>query len=325
MSDIYASVDLGGTKIGCVFATNNGRIVCEETIPTQSHQGPETVLYRIAELVCHLAKQSNHQPVALGMGVPGLADRVNTTTKFLPNLPTQWRDVAVGDILSPQIKCPVYLLNDVRMATLGELTFGHGRTATTMAFFALGTGIGGGIAVDGKLHLGPLGAAGELGHQTIIPDGPRCGCGNRGCLETLSSGPAITARGICLLQSGRAPKLYELVNGDCSRVTPKEMAIAAEEDEAVREELIRAAEYLGIGVSNVVTTLHPDLIILGGGVAETGPLLFETVKKTMQERVKMFPVDDIRIEPSLLGDKAGALGGIALAMKQGLITEEKIR
>lgn len=322
MTEIYASVDLGGTKIAAAFATGNGEVLCQNTLPTQSHLGPEVVLDRIADLVGDLVNQSGQQPVALGMGVPGLADLKQGMTRFLPNLPTNWRDVPVRDTLSPKIGCPVYLLNDVRAATLGELTFGHGRTVGTMAFFALGTGIGGGVAIDGKLRLGSLGAAGELGHQTILPNGPRCGCGNYGCLEALASGPALTAQGVWLLQSGRAPKLYELVQGDPSRITPQEMAAAAAAgDEAVREVLVRAAEYVGIGVANVVVVLHPELVVLGGGVAEIGSLLFDTVRETVRRRIGMFPVDDVRIEPSLLGDKAGMLGGIALAMKQGLMAE----
>lgn len=320
MSDIYASVDLGGTNIAGVFAGGDGRVVCEKKVPTQAHEGPEAVLNRVAQLVNGLAGESGGRPVALGMGVPGLADLQRGVTKFLPNLPTQWRDVPVRDLLSPQVGCPVYLLNDVRMATLGELVFGHGRTARTMVFFALGTGIGGGVAVDGKLRLGPLGAAGELGHQTILPDGPRCGCGSHGCLEALASGPALAAEGVRLMLSGQAPRLHELVHGEASAVTPKEMAAAAEAgDLAIQEAIVRAAGYLGIAVANVVTILHPDLVVLGGGVAAIGSLLFDTVRRTVRERVRMFPTDGVEIKPSLLGEQAGALGGIALAMRGGLL------
>ena len=134
-------------------------------------------------------------PVAAGMGVPGLVDRDQGITLFLPNLPTQWRGVAVARMLGDCIGYPVYLLNDARIATLGEMSYGLGRNGGTMVFLSLGTGIGGGVVIDGKLRLGPLGAAGELGHQTILPDGPLCGCGNHGCLETLASGPAIGAEG----------------------------------------------------------------------------------------------------------------------------------
>jgi glucokinase len=175
--------------------------------------------------------------------------------------------------------------------------------------------------VDGQLRLGPLGAAGELGHQTILPNGPRCGCGNDGCLETLASGPAITAQGVWLMLSGRAPQLYEIVAGDPGGVTPKEMTLAAEAgDTEVREALIRAARYVGIGVANVVTILHPDLVVLGGGVAEIGDLLFDTVREVVRNRVGMFPTGGVRIERSQLGADAGMLGGIALAVQQGLAT-----
>jgi glucokinase len=315
MENVYASVDLGGTKLACAFATADGTIQFREQKPTQAHEGPEAVISRIAELTQELASKYGQPPTALGIGIPGLVDRQQGITRFLPNLPTQWRDVPVRDMLEPVIGCPVYLLNDVRTATLGELTYGHGKTANTMAFFAIGTGIGGGVAVDGKLRLGLLGAAGELGHQTIIPDGSLCGCGNRGCLETLASGPAITGQGIWLMRSGRAPVLYDLVGGDAAKVTPKEMAQAATAgDESVRDVLVRAATYLGIGVANVVTILHPDLIILGGSVANIGELLFDTVRQTVKKRVGMFPTENIRILPSLLGVNAGTLGGIALAI-----------
>lgn len=315
MDKVYASVDLGGTKLACAFASADGTLLVQDQKPTHAHEGPEAVLNRIAELIQELALKLGQQPAALGIGMPGLVDRQQGITRFLPNLPTQWRNVPVREKLVPLIGCPVYVLNDVRTATLGELTFGHGRTANTMAFFSLGTGIGGGIAVDGKLRLGPLGAAGELGHQTIIPDGPLCGCGNTGCLETLASGPAIAGQGVWLMRSGRAPNLYRIVDGDAAKISPKEMAqAAAAGDESVREVLTRAAAYLGIGIANVITILHPDLIILGGSVAQIGPLLFDTVRQTVQKRVGMFPTDTVRILPSLLGANAGTLGGIALAL-----------
>jgi glucokinase len=315
---IYAGVDLGGTNIECALARSDGLILCSGKALTRSHEGSSAVLKRITDLTRGLAAEIKTEPLALGLGVPGLADLKRGSTRFLPNLPTNWRDVPVAEILAPEIGCPVYLLNDVRMATLGELVFGHGRSSRTMAFFSLGTGIGGGVVVEGRLRLGPLGAAGELGHQTILPDGPRCGCGNYGCLETLASGPAFSAEGVRLMLSGQAPELHRRVRGDASAVTPSEMAAAAEAgDHAVKEAITRIARFLGIAAANVITVLHPDLIVFGGGVAAVGHLLFETVRQTVRERVGMFPVDDIRIEPSLLGDNAGIMGGIALAMKGG--------
>ncbi len=317
-SRIYASVDLGGTNTACALASEDGTIVCERSDPTYAHEGPDAVLERVASVISDMASAVGRRPCALGMGVPGLVDRETGYTLFLPNLPGQWRQIPVAEILGSRIGCPVYLLNDVRTATLGELTFGAGMDVDSLVFFAIGTGIGGGIVVDGKLRLGPCGAAGELGHQTILPDGPLCGCGNRGCLEALASGPAITAEGVRLMRSGLAPKLFEMVGGRSDYLTPKEMRQAAEAgDEPVKAAIIRAATYLGIGICNVIVTLHPDMVILGGGVSAIGPLLVDTVRATVRERVRIFPTNTVAIERSMLGEKAGSYGGIALAMRGG--------
>jgi len=316
MEPLYAGVDLGGTAIKAALATQAGTIVCQDTIDTDSHAGPAAVLERIADLVFSLSQQAGARPQALGMGVPGLVDVANGVTKFLPNLPTQWRDVQVGRTLKGRLGCEVRVLNDVRIATLGELIYGHGRRWPSLVFFALGTGIGGGVTIDGRLRLGAVGAAGELGHLTVLPDGPRCGCGSRGCLETLASGPAIVGEAVRLLKTGLAPRLYEIVDGDAGRVSPREIEAAARAgDQAVVEAIRRAGEFLGIGVSNVVVTLHPDLIVFGGGVAQMGELLLEPVRETVRGRTRMIPPETIRIELSQLGTDAGVLGAIALAWR----------
>ncbi len=316
MTVCYAGIDLGGTTIGGVLADAQGVVLGQASVATESHAGPAAVLERIALLVEQLAAAGGQKPEAVGIGCPGLVDLPRGVTKFFPNLPTQWRDIPAGDILSRRLNCPVSLLNDARTATLGELMFGHGRGVQTMAFFTLGTGVGGGVVIDGRLRLGPLGAAGELGHQTILPDGPLCGCGNRGCLETLASGPAMAAEGIRLMLAGQAPILHKIVDGNPALVTPRTLAkAAAERDRGAGEAIRRAAEYLGIGAANVVTCLHPELIVFGGGVAELGDLLLEPVRRIIRERVGMFSPEDVRVERSLLGPMAGALGAVALAIR----------
>lgn len=315
MTEIFAAVDLGGTTIAAALATRDGRLIAETEVPTDSHEGPRAVVNRIGRLVRELAAQTGAPVLAVGLGVPGLVDVARGVTRFLPNLPTQWRDIPVAAWLGQDLGCSVHLLNDVRMATLGELTYGHGRTCTsplTMAFFSVGTGIGGGVVVDGQLRLGPLGAAGELGHQTILPHGPRCGCGNDGCLEAVASGPAIAAEGIRLMKMGLAPRLFDMVHGDSGRVTPREMLESG--DPSTRDAIERAGEFLGIAVANVVCVLHPDLVIIGGGVAELGDVLLEPVRQTVRRRVGMFPTDGVLIERSQLGTRAGILGAAALAV-----------
>jgi len=316
---VVAGIDLGGTSIKAALARTDGRIFAQDATPTLSHQGPRAVTDRVASLVEKLMDQAEldrGQLAGVGMGVPGLADIRRGVIKFLPNFVTHWRDQPVADWLTERLHSPVRLLNDARAATLGELRFGHGRDRPdlSMAFFTLGTGVGGGIVLDGHLHLGPLGAAGELGHQTILPDGPRCGCGNRGCLETLASGTALASEGIRLMKMGLAPALHALVDGDANRVTPREMAAAADDDAAVAEAIQIAATYIGIAAANVTTALHPDLIVLGGGVAELGDRLLTVVRQVVRQRVGMFPTDSVSIVRSQLGDQAGVAGAVALAI-----------
>jgi glucokinase len=316
--ELFAGVDLGGAKVAAVVGRGSGELLASSSAPTLSHEGPEAVLARIAAQVAGLA--GDEPLAAAGVGVPGLVDLARGESLFLPNLPTQWRKVAIAGFLSSRWRCPVYLLNDCRAAALGELRYGRGRQVQTMALFVLGTGVGGGLVIDGKLRLGPLGAAAELGHQTILPDGPLCGCGNRGCLETLASGPAITAEGVRLVRSGLAPLLYGIVEGDAGRVSPKTMAAAASAgEESVRVAIERAAAYLAVGVANVVTALHPELVVIGGGVAAMGDLLFDPLRAAVGRRVRMFPADSVAIEPSALGDKAGLYGALALAISRGAV------
>jgi glucokinase len=314
---VYGGADLGGTNIAAAVSDGEGRILAETSVPTLSYEGPGPVLGRIGQVVLELAEKVNGRLAAVGVGLPGLIDLQHGLTLFMPNLPTNWRNIAARSTLEDQVKCPVALLNDARIATLGELRYGLGRGINTMVYLTLGTGIGGGLVVDGKLRLGLLGAAGELGHQTILPDGPMCGCGNRGCVETLASGPAITAEGVRLLKSGLAPILHDLTGGDPSRVTPKEMTEACRRgDTMVREAIRKAATYLGIAIANVVTIIHPELVVLTGGVAAMGDLLVNTIREEVDRRVHMFPADTARIEVSSLSNRAGVLGGVALALDQ---------
>ena len=316
MSDLFAGVDLGGTSIKCVLGDEHGKILFRKSIPTESHAGPETVLSRIGQAINELTSDAGCKPVGLGMGVPGLVDVPLGITRFLPNLTTHWYDIPAASILAKHVNCPVRLLNDVRMATLGELVFGRGKTVDSMVFIAIGTGIGGGIVIDGKLRLGPVGAAGELGHQTIAPDGPPCGCGNHGCLETLASGTALAAAGIRLMLMGLAPGLHTLVGGDANLVTAELMAEAALQDAPVMDAIMQAADFLAIGVANVMVAIHPDLVVLGGGVANMGDLLFDRIRTQVRQRVRMFPAESVRIEPSDLGSDAGIMGAIALAAQK---------
>jgi len=315
----YVGIDLGGTTFKVAVADADGGIVVERRAPTGSHEGSKAVLRRIGDEVLRALDEADAEPEAVGLGLPGSIDMRNGVVKYLSNFPTHWPDVAVRDILRERIGCPVHILNDVRAHTLGELDYGLGRDANTMVLLALGTGIGGGVVVDGRLRLGPVGSAGELGHMVVEPQGAPCGCGGRGCLETLASGPALAGEGVRLLLSGQAPMLHRIVGGDPGRVEARTMGEAARAGDAKVAVAIRnAATHLGIAISNLVVALHPDLVVIGGAVAGLGDLLFDPVRETVAERVRVLPVETVRIEPSALGDRAGLMGTIALAVRGGL-------
>ncbi|MFM8546129.1 MAG: ROK family protein [Betaproteobacteria bacterium] len=316
MSEVFASIDLGGTNIHAALARGNGSLLAEVKQPTLSHEGPEAVVERMIAMIRGLTEQLAVTPLALGMGVPGLVDVGTGTTRFLPNMPTQWRGVTVRAMMEQALGFPVHVLNDARTATLGELVFGHGQSVSDLVFFTLGTGVGGGVVLEGKLRLGPLNAAGELGHQTVDPHGLPCGCGSHGCLETVASGPALTAEGVRLLLSGNAPRLPDLCGGDLNRVTAATVGQAAREgDTMLLKAIERMGRWIGIAAANLVSALHPRMIVLGGGVAQLGELLLEPMRQTLHARVGMFPTDDVEVRASQLGDRAGLLGGIALASR----------
>ncbi|HBF33360.1 TPA: hypothetical protein DDW35_02225 [Candidatus Sumerlaeota bacterium] len=319
-NNFYLGVDLGGTGTKFALCDAQGNILLESKIPTQSQDGHDGVLRRIGDEAARLAQQAGVKPSALGMACPGTLDIENGIVKFFANFPGHWPNVPVREILQKRLDCPIYILNDVRTATLGELDFGLGKTADTFAFLALGTGIGGGIVINKHLHLGPIGSAGELGHIIVEPHGRSCGCGVRGCVETIASWPALAGEGLRLMFSGQAPKLLEIVHGNPTEMNTEAMGRAARAgDKSILAAIERAGYYLGIALVNISVTLHPDLFVFGGGMAGLGDILFDPIRKSLRENLGMFSGDSIRIEPSAVGDKAGVLGACALAMRQGKV------
>ncbi len=316
MPAVYAAIDLGGSHFTAAIGDAAGNMLAERRFETRSHEGPAIVLDRLAASIRELSREVGADPSALGLCVPGLVDIVQGITKFLPNMPTQWRDVAVRSSLETVLNIPVTLLNDARAATLGEREFGLGRSEGTFLLFTLGTGVGGGVVIDGRLRLGPLGAAGELGHIQVSSDGPLCSCGGSGCAETFASGPALVAEGVRVMANGNASRLRTLANGTLAAITPELMGTAARSGDAATRAIIeRAGRYLGIAAAGVVGSIHPGLIVLAGGVSGLADLLIPPMRAAIAERVRMFPVNDLRIERSSLGDRAGVLGALALAIR----------
>ena len=229
--ELAIGVDLGGTNLrAAVVDLSQGEVLVRQQVPTNGYEGHQRVIARMAELIQAILKAGDFaqdQIRSIGVGVPGTPDLEQGVVRLLPNLPGQWRDVPLGTELEQQINLPVRLINDVRAITLGEWAYGAGKGLNTVICYAIGTGIGGGLVINGQLHLGIGGTAGEFGHTVVEPDGLLCSCGGRGCLELYTSGPAIAAMGAKAVMHGHTTMIEQLVGHDLNRITVEVVAQAA--------------------------------------------------------------------------------------------------
>lgn len=310
---IYIGCDLGGTNIKAgIVNLETGTVLHANSIPTHSQLGHDAVMESMVDLIRSLIKDSGLDKSdiqGLGVSAPGVIDLKNGNTLFLPNFSGQWRDVPLGNTLSSALNLPVTLLNDVRAITYGEYAFGAGQGVNRMACFAIGTGVGGGLVLNGELLLGFQGTAGELGHQTVEINGLRCSCGNYGCLEAYTSGPAIASRAEKAVRQGFTTRIADLVDYDLNKITPEVVARAAKEGDEIAQEIWDSVgHYLGTGIANICVAFGPERVVLAGGVAAAGDLLLKPIKKTLQERVFVMPVENVEVVLSTLGSDAGILG-----------------
>lgn len=309
----YIGCDLGGTNLrAAIVDVESGEVLRQLSIPTLAREGHEAVMKRMAELILKVIQTAGMQVDEIGgvgIGVPGVLDLEKGETLFLPNLPGTWPHVPLRDTIATLTGFRTALLNDVRAITNGEWRFGAGRGVDTVAVFAVGTGIGGGLVINGQLHLGIGGTGGELGHTMIDYNGPRCGCGNDGCLEAYASGPAIAAMGMKAVSQGLTTKIAELCVYDLNRITPELIAKAAQGgDEIAMDIYEKAGFYIGIAAANICASIGPRRIIIGGGVAQAGDLLLKPIRRTIRERVHIMPVEQVEVVCSQLGDNAGVIG-----------------
>ena len=316
----YVGVDLGGTNMETALLGEDGHILNKAAVPTLAHEGHDAVIERMAQLIERVVEGAGialDQVGGIGIGVPGMLDMEKGLTIFLPNLPGNWPRVPLAPRIQEAVGLPTFLLNDVRSITLGEKTYGAGREVDNLVCLAIGTGIGGGVVVGGRLLLGLDGTAGEVGHQIIDPHGPRCGCGNRGCLEALASGPAIASMGVRAVKQGMTTRIGELCDYDLNTITPELIYEAAQEGDAVAKEIYEMAGfYIGIGVANLITILSPQMVVIGGGVAQAGELLLVPIRETARQRVHVTPFEKVEIVQAELGTDAGMMGAAAWAKQQ---------
>jgi glucokinase len=312
-------VDLGGTKILAAVFDERGRLLSREKKATKPQLGAAAVIQRVEECV-HEALAAAAIPhtgvAALGIGVPGPIDPKGEIVRVAPNL--HWKDVPLARLLRKHLDVPVTVVNDVQAGTMAVGAFGAGRHLKNFACMFVGTGLGGGVVINGELYRGSTGMAGEVGHMVVVPeDGPKCGCGNRGCLEAVASRTAIVRRIVNEIEDGRKSVVKELCDGDLKRIRSRILATAYREgDELVREVLHEAADYIGMGAANLINVLNPQAVILGGGVIEAlGDRLLPRITKSAWAHVIAPTPQRVNIRDSGLGDDAGILGA-ALAARQ---------
>ena len=307
MQDVVIGIDLGGTNIKAGAVTNDGRVLLRDREPTPTPSVPAAVVEAIARVVgrCVAQFQQQGQRVAgLGVGSPGTIDLDRGIVLFSPNL-TGWGDVPLKAMTEEKLGLPCALENDANAAALGEQWVGAGRGADSLVMFTLGTGIGGGIVLDDKVWHGTGGFAGEIGHMSINPDGPLCGCGNRGCIEAYASATAMVRRMREAIERGQKSTLAHK-GGQFSSRDIYQAALAG--DAAARENFEATARYLGVAVSNILHILNPAVIVLSGGVTASGDLLMEPLKDEMKRRTMEAPYRDARICFAELGEDAGFIG-----------------
>jgi len=315
------AIDLGGTKIIAAIVSSQGQVVAKESYPTLAGEGPQSVIDRILFAIDQLLRVRNIDPSQLNsisIASAGAIDLDQGLVTLSPNLPG-WLDIPLRDIVNRKYRVNTLLINDASAAALGEYHFGAGRGVNNLIYLTVSTGIGGGIIINGELYLGPSGSAGEIGHMTIDINGPRCSCGNIGCLETLASGTAVAREAIRRIGQGEESSLTDIVEGKIENITAEKVSMAAQGGDSLASDVIsEAATYLGVGMVNLVNIFNPEMIIVGGGVANMGDLLLEPARQVVMERAFKLSAQAVRIVPAQLGDDSGLLGAAAFALQQKL-------
>ncbi len=296
---LYAGIDVGGTYAKLGLCDERGRIVARTSIPTHAERGPRDTFARVAARITQMRRGRALR--AACAGVPGPLDAGRSVLYKAINL-RGWTRVPVPRLLSRALGVPAFMENDANCAGLGEYAAGAGRGARCMVLYTLGTGVGGGIVIEGKLWAGVNGAAGELGHMTVDPEGPPCGCGQRGCVEAYSSATAVARRYAEL--SGR--------NGAAARNI---FSLARRGDRCAKQAVGEAARMLGVGVATMLHVLHPDVVVLAGGMA-AGHGLLQSVRAEVRRRVFPMYLKGLRIVRGTLGDDAGWIGAARVARER---------
>jgi len=307
------AVDLGGTNIRVAyFPTPEPPPTMHNKLLTHASEGPQAVIARIIEAI-HAVLPTERDDLRIGVGSPGPIDPYRGVILKAVNLPG-WVNIPLQARLQEHFAYPVVVGNDANVAALGEWRFGAGKGVSNLIYLTISTGIGGGVIVDGQLLLGAQGLGAELGHMTVEPGGPICSCGLLGHLEAVAAGPALARQATTLIEAGR-PSILAQRLAVTDHLTGKDIGEAAQSGDALAGEIIeRAGEIIGRYMADLAHTFNPQAFVLGGGVSQLGPLLFEPIERSFHTHV-MDPayLKDLRVVPAALGDDAGLIGAMVLA------------
>ncbi len=315
MQPVVIAVDLGGTQIRAARIDAGGTLLSRAAHPTPSAEGPQAVVQGIVDAVIEAMEGMALEGIsAIGIGAPGPVDAETGALIDPPNIPG-WGTRSLSEALARHFPCRTYVGNDANVAALGERRFGAGVGVNDMVYLTVSTGIGGGVISGGRLVTGWRGFAGEIGHQVLVPDGPLCGCGQRGHLEALAAGPSIAREVRAQLETGAESAILTMVSSPAMVTAEIIGRAAAAGDPLAREAFERAAYYIGLGLVNVIHILEPERILIGGGVSKAGDLLFDPIRRTVQEHVLSEIYQDVDILPAALAEDVGLLGAAALALE----------
>lgn len=313
-------VDLGGTNVRAAVLDKQGKMLGAGRAPSMATDGVELTIGQIvsaAKTAMRSAGVDEKMVAGIGIGVPGHIDEKHGVVLWAPNFYDRgqpYRNVPLSRPIEEQVNLPVYMGNDANVAALGEFRFGAGRNTRSLVMLTLGTGIGGGIILDGKLWTGSTGGAGEIGHL-VVAAGERGGAAAFGSLESMGQIAAIVERAARKICQGRRTILTDKVDYDWRLLTPKDIADAAQEGDAVALEVFEeTGYYVGLGIASIVNLLNPEMVVVGGGVALAGDLIFDPIRRSARANGIKTMMDVCPIVPAKLGDDAGIYGGASLVL-----------
>ena len=310
---IVIGSDFGGTNLRVALIETHGKILTQHIEKTSFSDTNQLIIEKITGQFQKIIASAPEKPLAIGIAAAGLVDSTQKKIVFSPHIPG-FENLPLGEIIENQFNIPVVIENDASAAALGEYTFGASQGYRNTLHATLGTGIGGGIIIDGELYKGKDGLAGEIGHLVFNPSGKQCKCGSRGCLETLASGSAFADQAQVLISDGQAPILESIAQSQ--KPTAKMLYAAAIKDEKVAIETIqKGGQLIGLGLVSLINTLNPDIVTLSGGLLNMGDLLIGPLRKIIQIQ-KYGPAQQTPIIETQLGENCGLLGAAALALNK---------